>query len=390
MLHKSFIYYGYDKETYLDCKEMIRSYNRKNALIMNGWFLVVNLLYLAFSSFNMFGVSIEQTPFYALYTVLAIAYALVMMFFPKQTETHSTLFVYILMAGMFTYGVFTSIMRPYMPASMYLVMYMLINLLFIGNVVRMIVLAFLSTTIMLISSFALKTFSIAYQDLYNTLMVALLSGGLHYMFQKSRISQFVMYQKDLQIQRELEIKSSFDALTGLLNRGRFFSIAEKALTVKADGEYISLCLLDLDGFKQINDRLGHQMGDKVIQIAGQIITETIDEAGIFKTNRITSTWDLTAPQSLAGRLGGDEFIIFMRGKKTRAQTLSVLQKMLDKMNAVRFDSLEGIHASFGITEMSDGESDMDGAYSRADAALYESKRAGKNRICFFEEMGDKV
>ena len=80
----------------------------------------------------------------------------------------------------------------------------------------------------------------------------------------------------------------------------------------------------------------------------------------------------------------------MRGKKTREETLSVLQKMLDKMNAVRFDSLEGIHASFGITEMSDGESDMDGAYSRADAAVYESKRAGKNRICFFEEMGDKI
>ncbi len=390
MEHKSFFYYGYDKETYIDCLDMIRLYNRKNAIIMNAWFFVVNLLYVVFSSFNLFGVTVEQTPFYATYTIISIIYALIMFFFQKETERNSTVFVYILMAGMYTYGVLKSIMHPYMPAIMYLTMYLLINLLFIGNVIRVYLLAIFSTLTFLYTSFLLKTFSIAYHDMYNVFMTMLLAGGLHYMFQRERLGQFVMYKKNLEIQRELEIKSSFDSLTDLLSRGRFFSIAEKVLLAMEKDEYVAVCILDLDGFKQINDKLGHQMGDKVIQTTGKIIVDVVDEKKLFKTERMTSLWDLKMPYSIAGRLGGDEFIILMRGKKSKDEVSPLLQNMLDRLNSVRFDSFDGIHASFGVTQIIDGETDMDGAYSRADSALYESKREGKNRIKFYEDIKEDI
>ena len=77
--------------------------------------------------------------------------------------------------------------------------------------------------------------------------------------------QFVLYHKNMQNQRELEVGSSFDALTSLLNRGRFFSMADRVLH-DGSGGYKALCLIDLDGFKQVNDQPGHQMGDKVKQI----------------------------------------------------------------------------------------------------------------------------
>ena len=127
--------------------------------------------------------------------------------------------------------------------------------------------------------------------------------GLHYTFQRTRVSQFILYQRDLQIQRELEIKSSFDALTTLLNRGRFFAITEEILRSKPN-EYITLCILDLDEFKGINDNLGHQMGDKVIQTVGKTL---IKQLGIESyISEMISSWDLKPKISIAGRLGGDE------------------------------------------------------------------------------------
>ena len=87
-----------------------------------------------------------------------------------------------------------------------------------------------------------------------------------------RIEQFILYKNNLRIHKELEIKSSFDTLTSVLNRERFFSISEEIIR-SFQNEYIMLCILDLDGFKQINDNFGHQMGDKVIQIVGKTILE---------------------------------------------------------------------------------------------------------------------
>ena len=195
------------------------------------------------------------------------------------------------------------------------------------------------------------------------------------------MQQFVTLQKNIQIQRELEIKSSFDALTSLLNRGRFFSLAANILSNPHD-EYMVMCLIDLDEFKQINDKLGHQMGDKAIQVAGLTIIECLDidlsEKWAFQEKVIKEKC------SFPGRLGGDEFIVFIRGKKNRDEIMEVLQNILKKLNSVEIGELHGIHASFGVTEITENDRDIDAAYTRADEALYESKRAGKNQIRFMD------
>ena len=220
------------------------------------------------------------------------------------------------------------------------------------------------------------------------MIVYTLSMGLHYTFQRTRIQQFVLYQHDLQIQHELEIKSSFDSLTGLLNRGKFFTVVTQILRQRKE-EYMALCLFDLDGFKEINDGLGHQMGDKAIQMTGSIIIQTLgldspEGGGILE-------WNLDAPFSIAGRLGGDEFIVLLRGFKDKDDITQIIKKILSSLNDVKFDRLEGIHASIGVTLITDSDRDIDGAYKRADDALYCSKRAGKNRIHFSEDTeGDRA
>ena len=379
MTARSFNYYGYTKESYMECSEMIHTTNRKHTTILNTWFILINLLYLVFSYLNLFGVNQERIPFYAAYLLVGIIFELWLTVFPKTVEKHNYITVFSSIIGLLSYGILTSIFAPYMPATMFLVLLSLTALSYIGNMAIMISVSIVGVGIFLTTSYLYKTFSIAYNDTYNAVVVMTLVFGLHYTFQRTRVSQFILYQRDLQIQRELEIKSSFDALTTLLNRGRFFAITEEILRSNPN-EYITLCILDLDEFKGINDNLGHQMGDKVIQTVGKTL---IKQLGIESyISEMISSWDLKPKISIAGRLGGDEFILFIRGKKTQDEVRELLQNILDSLNKVQFDRLNGIHASLGVTEITSTDRDIDNAYKRADTALYESKRAGKNQIHF--------
>ena len=382
MTARSFNYYGFTKESYMECSDMIHTTNRKHITILNTWFFFINLLYLVFSYLNLFGVNQERIPFYAAYIAIGLIFEVWLVFFPKKVENHNYFAVLSSITILLSYGAIASVIEPYMPATMFLILLTLTALSFIGNMLIMILLALFWVSLFLISSYLYKTFSIAYHDTYNVVIVATLVLGLHYTFQRTRVSQFILYQRDLQIQRELEIKSSFDSLTSLLNRGKFFSVTETILRLNTD-DYKMLCVLDLDGFKQINDNLGHQMGDKVIQIVGRTILNVL-KLEIMESTSI-SKWDLSVPTSLAGRLGGDEFILFIRGRNSQAEVKGLLQEMLDALNEVKIDGLSGIHASFGVTELTSRDKDIDNAYKRADEALYESKRAGKNQIHFSSE-----
>ena len=383
MITRSFNYYGYDRETYKECSSLIRSTNRKHITILNTWFVIINILYLVFSYLNLFGLNQERIPLYAAYLSVSIIFEIWILFFPIAVENHIYFSVISSIVIFLSYGVLNSMASPYMPATLFLVLLVLTSLSYIGNMTVMIFLSLFGTVAFLTTSSLFKTFSIAYHDTYNAVIIITLAIGLHYTFQRTRVAQFILYQRDLQIQKELEIKSSFDALTMLLNRGKFLSICEEILRIRSQDEYLTLCLVDLDSFKEINDNLGHQMGDKVIQITGKTL---MNNFGIKSEDRDNiSKWDLTNMPSLIGRLGGDEFIILVRNKTLRSQVIEELQRLLDSLNSVKLDGVDGIHASLGATELKAGM-DIDEAYRLADEALYESKRAGKNQIHFNERV----
>ncbi|MBQ4293697.1 MAG: GGDEF domain-containing protein, partial [Lachnospiraceae bacterium] len=136
-------------------------------------------------------------------------------------------------------------------------------------------------------------------------------------------------------------------------------------------------------FKQINDKLGHQMGDKAIQLTGQTIIEALhmdlQERWSFPERAILES------ASFAGRLGGDEFILFLRGCKSREEVEKMLFEILHTLNGISFENLNGLSASLGVTEIFPEEKDIDNIYRRADEALYQSKETGKNRITFYRK-----
>ncbi|MCR5054208.1 MAG: GGDEF domain-containing protein [Lachnospiraceae bacterium] len=379
MAEKSVNYYGYEKSSYLDCLDLIYATNGRHMRILNAWFLVITGIYTYFSWQNSFGLSEENFPMFIGFFVSICIFEFVLLRFGSFIEKYSLIASYINMLALMSLGILCSVSQPYMAATIYLVILVLVALSYIDTLIRMGVVTALASAVFLFFSYSVKPGSIFNQDVFNVLVVYILTIIFHYMFQRARMRQFITFREGLKMQQELEVKSSFDALTSLLNRGRFFSMASEVIRNQEE-ECIALGLLDLDKFKQINDTLGHQMGDKVIQIAGKTILNTLNvnygEKWSFPERAVKES------ENFAGRLGGDEFVVLIRSVKDKDETEKLFQDLLKNLNAVQLEGLDGINSSIGITLIKKGDADMDRAYSRADEALYKSKESGRNRITF--------
>ncbi len=158
-----------------------------------------------------------------------------------------------------------------------------------------------------------------------------------------------------------------DSLTGILNRPAFEEVLLREMTrAKRFNEPVSLILFDIDNFKKLNDRYGHLFGDKILKRITEIVRESIRSVDIF------------------ARWGGEEFVILL--PKTRIdETRTVAEKLRKKIHSVGLGSKVGVTASFGITEMVNGD-DPFRLLLKADKALYKAKTGGKNRVEAFLEF----
>jgi diguanylate cyclase (GGDEF)-like protein len=152
-----------------------------------------------------------------------------------------------------------------------------------------------------------------------------------------------------------------DSLTGILNRPAFEEVLVREMVrAKRFNEPVSLILFDIDNFKKINDMYGHLFGDKILRRITEAVKENIRSVDVF------------------ARWGGEEFVILL--PKTRLdETRTVAEKLRKKVHSVGMGSKVGVTASFGITEMLDGD-DPFRLILKADKALYKAKTNGKNRV----------
>ena len=379
MALEKILFYGYDRSSYNDCIDLIRWTDRRHMRIINSWFLAVNLLYLIFSMNNLFGVNETFIPFYSAFVGISVLFEGILFLFRNHVHKITFPLMYLMIIMLSVYGILSSLNQPYMAAIMLQVLLVLVSLSFIDNLARMGGAVILCGGIFLYASYSYKPMVIVYQDIYNTIVFLSLALVLHYAFQRARISQFITYQQNVAIQHTLAIQSDFDGLTGVLSRSAFFKLTDVLMESGAD-DLLVLCLLDLDGFKEINDTYGHQIGDMAIQRTGTVLLETL---GISFGEKWSYTGRaITERTSFAGRLGGDEFICLIRGLESTEEVRQLVQRLMDNLNAQRFEQIMGLHASFGLTVITDEDRNIDGPYQRADDALYESKRGGKNRITF--------
>ncbi|MEU5367301.1 EAL domain-containing protein [Streptomyces sp. NPDC005925] len=161
----------------------------------------------------------------------------------------------------------------------------------------------------------------------------------------------------------LRYEATHDALTGLPNRTFFFERLEKALNA-GEGQRFGLCYLDLDGFKTINDSLGHAAGDR-------LLVEVAD--------RLESC--VTAPGEMVARLGGDEFVALTTGPGTRRQVDELAERIMNALlTPISVDGRElTVRVSIGIVEGPAGERSPAEVLRSADITMYRAKAAGGNR-----------
>ena len=162
-----------------------------------------------------------------------------------------------------------------------------------------------------------------------------------------------------QSRSRLRVLANIDMLTQVPNRRRFEELARRALQADEDGS-AALLLVDIDHFKQINDKLGHAAGDRALKLVSRC------------------TLELLRSHDVAGRHGGDEFVMLLRRSSTQ-DAMQVAERLVSHLQQqAHAHALPRLTLSFGIVQMRRGES-IDETLHRADLALYEAKRLGRSR-----------
>ncbi len=166
----------------------------------------------------------------------------------------------------------------------------------------------------------------------------------------------------------------YDELTGLWNRRAFYAFALDELERCARfGRGLCLILLDLDHFKQVNDRFGHLMGDRALQMVAEVIRSNL------------------RAYDRAGRWGGEEFVILLP-ETTLPVALKVAERLRSAVEAAKLDvslfldeeagTILQVQISLGVACAAGGEAlSLDALVGRADDALYRAKAMGRNRVC---------
>ena len=375
-MFQKYLYYGYDKDIYTSVKELRDQTNSRHTRIVVSLFLVIMLVASILATFKFIPYAHR---FLYYYFMIAGAVFLIFLHAAKKiAEKYPTVFVYVTVILLAAFAILSSKNEPFQLATVFPAFMVLFGVAFIDKMLGYSIMLTGITVVFSLTSFYTKPPSTARYDLLYAIVFTGVALVFHFLFQHSRLDQFLAYHKNREIQRDLEVQSSFDILSELLMRGRFFALADSAMRRRKDDEYIALCILDLDSFKQINDRYGHQMGDKAIQTAAGLIWKELDadlsEKWSFCERAVKEGF------SFAGRLGGDEFVIFLRENRGWEYVQSELQNILNHLNEVDLGEMKGICASFGVTQITPEDNDIDAVYARADAALYTAKTSGKNQI----------
>ena len=204
-----------------------------------------------------------------------------------------------------------------------------------------------------------------------TLSVIKNDGGeiTHFVGVLSSISQLLLRHQGL-----LDA-ANHDTLTGLPNRRMLQDRFALAVTrCKRNGRLLAVCFLDLDGFKLVNDTLGHEAGDRVLRVIAARLSQIV------------------RGDDTVARLGGDEFVLLLGEIEGESGVAQLLERLLvDVARPIAIDGESAtVTASIGVTLSTDEQAGLDGLLLRADEAMYAAKSNGKSQYQFFRLQAQGV
>lgn len=179
-----------------------------------------------------------------------------------------------------------------------------------------------------------------------------------------RRKEYLVRREEEQIRAELQRLASTDPLTGVLNRRWLLELASESFhRYRRYNRPFSILVMDLDGFKNVNDSLGHQKGDRLLIEFTQTVA---------REKRVTDA---------LGRMGGDEFCLVMP-ETTPAEATALADRILTKckhLTATDGEQSVSVTVSIGISQVHPDDATLDTVFARADQALYASKHLGRDQ-----------
>lgn len=177
----------------------------------------------------------------------------------------------------------------------------------------------------------------------------------------------VQHRAMIDLSRQNEALALIDPLTGLSNRRAFFATLEETVNSVTDNETFAVAMIDLDGFKPVNDVHGHPSGDELLQQAGMRLRKIL------------------GPETLLARLGGDEFGVLLKGYTSPMALMATGKELCDDLN--RPFILNGVtvqvSASLGFATYPTVARSPNGLFERADFALYHAKKNARGEAVLF-------
>jgi diguanylate cyclase (GGDEF)-like protein/PAS domain S-box-containing protein len=162
-----------------------------------------------------------------------------------------------------------------------------------------------------------------------------------------------------------------DPLTGLYNRRYFFELAQNAFDeARTDSRSLSILMIDIDQFKQVNDNYGHAVGDHVLRNVTERCRESLRIGEVM------------------GRYGGEEFVVLI-SDAVLEDALQVAERLRSNISGQPIEVSGNqvlVTASFGVAEMDSNCRDLDSLIDRADQALYKAKSAGRNCVAVWNQI----
>ena len=189
----------------------------------------------------------------------------------------------------------------------------------------------------------------------------------------SRINNVLESQRRLNVmlkeQEELKVKAEIDEMTKLLNKATAEKMAKQILEEYPDENH-AILMIDIDNFKNVNDRLGHDVGDHVISVVAGIISMQFGGSDIV------------------GRIGGDEFMVFMKDVKDREDARRKAQNIVDALCKKENLSIpDCVSVSIGMAFSDESGIEYEPLFKKADEALYVSKEKGKSCYTEYSKIG---
>ena len=353
-----FCYCGIEKEQF---KEVKKDAYRSN---FEMWRILHIVMDVAFGLLFIFSISnsfaADNTWFY-LGAFIYSAVASVFFFVLKKDSLIAQLLIYLSISVLLLFGCFITSNKPNAPAITFIAFLLITPLFMIDKPYFMSLELVVASTVFLVWMHFIKQPEIWKADLMNTIIFTLVGIMIHVVVNSFRIKEFVLI-------KEINKQKDIDELTGLKNKA---ALTRKINEFFADDNNNKglLFVLDVDYFKSINDKYGHDVGDVVLQKLGEYLKEKFPN------------------DEIVGRFGGDEFIIFLRNVDDLKQADRIAREITSETpELIKLPTDEvkfGI--SVGVAIYKGKEKNYSEIFKKADIALYKTKADRKIHYNIYQE-----